>query len=130
MSLHKILWLQEKSFIKSIKSLCEYLLTNILISVGESIIVFSICFFSCFFIFFSIPCMFLFFFKIFFFVFFFKLSLLILFFYYWTGWEFNFIVFFFETLSLAIVFSHIVFVLLQCFFTCFFLNLYFLNLFF
>jgi hypothetical protein len=61
----------------------------------------------------------------FFYIYIFKLFLLILFFYYWTGWEFSFIVFFSEILSIAIVFSHMVFILLQCFFTRFFFSFFF-----
>jgi hypothetical protein len=45
---------------------------------------------------------------------------LILLFYYSTNWKFSFIIFFFETLSIATVFSHMVFVLLQFFSICFF----------
>jgi hypothetical protein len=63
----------------------------------------------------------------FFCVFFSKLSLLILFFYYWTDWEFSFIVFFFETLTIATVFPHMVFVLLQCFPHVFFSKIIFVE---
>jgi len=51
-----------------------------------------------------------------------KWSLWILFFLYWASWEFCFVDFFFKTLWIVTMFPHMVFVLLQCFLTCFFFN--------
>jgi len=65
----------------------------------------------------------------FFFFFFSKWSLSILFFSYWADWEFYFVVFFLNTVDCYNV-SHMVFVLLQCFPTCFFFKTIFVYFFF
>ena len=62
--------------------------------------------------------------------FFFSKWSLLIFFSYWTGWEFCFVVFFFKTPWIITMFPNMVFVLLQCFPTCLFFKIIFVEFFF